>query len=168
MLHAILATDAWRDAIDMLQSIKLTAKPSTSAYSLLAARAFGDNEAATGWRVLHECLAAERVPRCEVFVAYARWCERHVPAEGERRLAELTKMLQLIGAHGLVISRLAADALARAFATAGWRSEVVHIDDKYVLPPYDCWTMSRGRFILLYAPAGDTVRRVASSCAASS
>lgn len=130
MLHAILATDAWRESVDMLQSIKLTAKPSTSAYSLLAARAFGENEAIIGWRVLHECLAAERVPRCEVFVAYARMCESHVPVEGGRRLEELTKMMQLIGAHGLVISQLAVDELARVFATTGWRSEVVHIDDK--------------------------------------
>lgn len=130
MLHAILATDAWRESIAMLQSIKLTAKPTTSAYSLLAARAFDANEAAIGWHSLTECLADDRVPRCEVFVAYARMCERNVPVEGGQRLTALTKMLQLVGAHGMLVSQTVVDELARVFATIGWRSQVVHIDEK--------------------------------------
>lgn len=131
MLHAIAATSAWRESVPLLHSIWLTAKPSTSAFSVVATRAFNENEPTIGWQVLHDCLAADRIPKCEVFVAYMRMCEQ-LPLTGGVRMEALTRLLQFIGQHSLVVSQTVVTELGRVFEALGQTAQVVHIGDKCV------------------------------------
>lgn len=130
MLHAIVLTDAWREAVPLLQSIQLTAKPTTSAFCVVAARAFQANEPAIGWQILHDCVAADRMPKCEVFLAYWQMCQRNVHTNPGVQIDELTKMLRFIGQHGFVVSRLVIDELANVFHTLGKSTKVVQMKDK--------------------------------------
>lgn len=130
MVHAIVATRAWRQALPLLESIKLSAKPSTSAYSLVAARAFRENAPEIGWQMLQECVATERIPRCEVYVAYVRMCEQQYRTSAADCLEALTKMLKFIGQNGLMVSQVVVAELTRAFETLDHQCSVVHIKEK--------------------------------------
>lgn len=131
MLHALVTTPAWRDAIALLHSIRLTAKPSTSAYSLLAARAFAEHETDVGWQVLNACVAAERLPRCEAFVAYLQMCQQRYADQPSAAVDAVTTMLKFIGQHNLVISQTVIDELQRLFgASTEHRCKVVNIGEQ--------------------------------------
>lgn len=128
MIHAIVCTHAWQEAVALLHSIQLTAKPSASAFSVVAARAFHANAPSIGWQVLHECMAAERIPKCEVFLAYWEMCQRNF--QDEVQLEELNKMLRFIGQNALVVSQTVVNALAGVFQALGISSKIVNIGDK--------------------------------------
>lgn len=135
MLHALVATPAWREAIALLHSIRLTAKPSTSAYSLLAARAFAEHQLDVGWQVMDACVAAERLPRCEAFVAYLEMCRQRYADQPSAAVDAVSTMLKFIGQHNLVVSQAVVDELQRLFGTspelaALHRCKVVHIGEQ--------------------------------------
>lgn len=128
MLHALITTDEWRQSISLLDTIKLTAKPSTSAYSVLIARAFAEKDVDIGWRVLTECVEADKQPKCDVFIAYIRMCTE-MP-EPNARLEALTRMWKFIGQHDLIVSRSVIEELQTVFHSESERSTQVTIGDK--------------------------------------
>lgn len=104
MLHALITTDEWRQALPLLDTIKLTAKPTTSAYCVIIVRAFSEGETELGWKVLTECVESDKQPKCEVFFAYIQMCAE-MYATDKARLEALARMMKFIGQHGLIVSR---------------------------------------------------------------
>lgn len=132
MLHALVTTDEWRQSLTLLDTIKLTAKPSTSAYCVLVARAFAERDTELGWRMLTECVEADKQPRCEVFVAYIRMCrELFADDQYDRRIEALGTMFKFIGQHCLVVTRTVVEEIQRALERGGSGSgEQVTIGNK--------------------------------------
>lgn len=117
-----MATDKWMNSIELLESIKLTSKPTASAYSVISSKAFDANQPEIGWQMLRECVSDEKIPKCEAFQSYIRWCHNTSTC-----FDNITKMLQFIGQNNLVISR-----------------KVVN-DLEHILTEYNCHTVSIGK-----------------------
>lgn len=120
MLHALITTNEWRQSLSLLDTIKLTAKPSTSAYSVIIARAFAERETEIGWKILTECVEADKQPKCEAFLSYIRMCVvLHPKDQSHIRMEALTKMLKFIGHHSLLVSRSVIEELKLALNHSG-------------------------------------------------
>lgn len=125
LIHALLETDKWLETLQLLDTVKLTAKPTASAYSFIAARAFKENEMVLGWRILNECVAADKIPKCEVFLSYIDWCRT------QDDVAEhLIKIMQFIGLHEIVVSRKVIDRLRAAYEALGYACAAVEMGGK--------------------------------------
>lgn len=106
MLHALVTTNEWRQSLSLLDTIKLTAKPSTSAYSTLIARSFTEKDTELGWKLLIECVESDKQPKCEVFIAYIRMCAQLHASDNLNACEEaITRLLKFIGHHSLIVSR---------------------------------------------------------------
>lgn len=123
-----MGTDKWIDSLALLETIKITSKPSASAYSVIASKAFDNGRMDIGWQMLRECISAEKIPKCEVFQSYIRWCHNQSAAE---RNDNLTKMLQFIGQHDLIVSRAVINDLQTFFTEYNYSCHTVAIGKKY-------------------------------------
>lgn len=128
LIHGLVETKKWLETLQLLDTIKLTSKPTASAYSSIASRAFQENELILGWRILNECVAAEKIPKCEVFLSYIDWCRR----QDDDITEHLTKILQFIGLHEIVVSRKVIDRLRATYETLGYVCAAVEMGGKYV------------------------------------
>lgn len=132
MLHALITTHEWRQSLSLLDSIKLTSKPSTSAYCVLAARAFAERDTDLGWKTLTECVEVDKQPKCDVFLAYIQMCnEMYSVDQNKARLEAITIMLKFIGQHGLIVSRTVIEELQEYLnRSESGKCELVTIGDK--------------------------------------
>lgn len=125
LIHGLVQTSKWLETLQLLETIKLTAKPTASAYTCIAARAFQENEVVLGWRVLNECVV-DKIPKCEVFLSYIDWCRRQDDGVTEH----LTKILQFIGLHEIVVSRKVIDRLRETYESHGYVCAAVEMGGK--------------------------------------
>lgn len=126
LIHALVLTNKWLETLQLLDSIKVTAKPTASAYSCIAARAFQQKELELGWRILNECVAAEKIPKCEVFLSYIDWCGN----QNDQATEHLIKMLQFIELHEIIVSRKVIDRLRATYETFGYVCAAVEMGGK--------------------------------------
>lgn len=119
MLHALVTTSEWRKSVLLMDTIKLSAKPSTSAYCALASRAFAEQDIELGWKILTDCVANEKNPRCEVFLAYIRMCDQLYPDHSHARSEMLTRLIKFIGQSALTVSKSVVDELQRVNSRSG-------------------------------------------------
>lgn len=128
LIHALCATEKWRESFRLLDAVRVTANPSASAYCTIGARAFGDDQPTIGWKMLNECVSAEKTPRCDIFIAFIDWCGRQ---GNSVTLDELTKMLKFIGANDLVVSKRVVERLQRVYTNLGFSTQLMHVNKRY-------------------------------------
>lgn len=126
LIHALVETDKWLETLQLLDTIKLTANPTASAYSCIAARAFLQNDLVLGWKILNECVVAEKIPKCEVFLSYIDWCRK----QNDGVTDHLVKMLQFIGLHEIIVSRKVVDRIRETYETLGYVCAAVEMGGK--------------------------------------
>ncbi|KAJ8909368.1 hypothetical protein NQ315_004991, partial [Exocentrus adspersus] len=70
---ALSLTSRWKECLDLLKEIKITAVPTAAAYSAVIAAAFLNNEEALGWTLLDEILMLDKLPGSVSLLAYVTY-----------------------------------------------------------------------------------------------
>lgn len=91
--------------------IKITCTPPSSIYSQIISTSFLNNELDIGWTLLNEMIKVNRLPRCNVFISYFKYCQRQYQNDKTQFIIAIEKMLEFIGDHGIIVSKEVCDNL---------------------------------------------------------
>ncbi|KAL6438829.1 hypothetical protein ACFW04_003723 [Cataglyphis niger] len=76
--HCIVSlclTDQWEKTHEIIEMIKITTNPGTSAYSALAGAAFRNGKPDIAWKALLEIISRRLTPQDIVYTSYLQYCE---------------------------------------------------------------------------------------------
>lgn len=57
IITGLALTNKWKDSLEILDTIRITCKPSSITYSSVASAAFANNEDKLGWELLDQALS---------------------------------------------------------------------------------------------------------------
>lgn len=127
LILAISKTNEWQKAEKLLEMIKLTCKPSATAYSIIISTAFTENAMDVGWRLLHEMVEDfDRIPKCQVFITYFKWCHQQL----QNNIEHIEKMLNFIGQNRIMVSKAVVDELRNIFEKNDMQCQYTSIGHK--------------------------------------
>lgn len=97
VIHALCVTPDWKKSLGIFDNIKLTSTPTSSTYSAIIVSAFKNDEMNVGLKFLEEMIQLEKIPKCEVFIA---WLDHNI-----RNKKPIDDILIFIGENEILISR---------------------------------------------------------------
>jgi len=76
VIHALSITKHWKECLKLLDEIKITCSPGVSAYSVIVAAAFANNENDLAWKLLDEIVVNDRTPQSVAYLSYIKQCKK--------------------------------------------------------------------------------------------
>lgn len=92
--HCIVSlclTDQWEKAHEIIEMMKITTDPGTSAYSALAGAAFRNGKSDIAWRTLLEITLRRLIPHDIVYTSHLQYCELEGSKVFNDRMEEMFK-----------------------------------------------------------------------------
>lgn len=92
--HCILSlclTDQWEKTFELMEMIKITTSPGTSAYSALAGAAFRNGKSDIAWKALLEITSRRLIPQDIVYTSHLQYCELEGTKIFNDRMEEMFK-----------------------------------------------------------------------------
>lgn len=123
LICGLLLTKDWRKCLELLNSIKVLAKPSTFVYSAIIGRAINDEDENIFWTLLKEMVSnCEFLPN-EPFTSYISFCEKNSRTFTEN----INKMLTFIEENEILVSNGVVNEFQSAFQRFGYTSTISSI-----------------------------------------
>lgn len=107
LICGLVATKKWKDGLELMEMMKLTASPTLTAFNEMAIKSFRMQDMTLGWNLLHQMLEQRKQPKCDVFLAYLDAIARDV----KRLSTELEKLFAFLMDHDVVITEKTAKAI---------------------------------------------------------
>lgn len=107
LILGLVGTTHWRDGLELMEMMKLTAAPSLPVLNEMTMKAFKMQDIELGWKLLHQMLDERKQPKCEVFLTYL-----DIIAKDLKTLpGELDKFFISLKKHDVVITTKTANAI---------------------------------------------------------
>lgn len=100
IIYGLILTADWRKSIEIFDAIKISSKPSSTAYSIVIQRALQEQDEHLVWNLLNAMADDCGEIQNEVFISYIGCCER----EPNTFIENIDKLLTFIGENRIVIS----------------------------------------------------------------
>ncbi|XP_073828091.1 mitochondrial ribonuclease P catalytic subunit [Musca autumnalis] len=107
LIHGLVATKQWREGLELMDMMKLTAAPSLPVFNEMIIKAFSVQDIELGWKLLHQMLDERKQPKCEVFLAYLQLISKDLKTLPE----ELEKLFTFLKTYDVVITEKTANAI---------------------------------------------------------
>ncbi|XP_013102094.2 mitochondrial ribonuclease P catalytic subunit [Stomoxys calcitrans] len=107
LIYGLVTTNNWKEGLELMEMMKITASPTLPAYTEMAIKAFRTKDIVLGWTLLEQMVELRKQPKCEIFLEYIN----AVSADVKTVTAELDRLFVFLQTHYLVITEKVAKAI---------------------------------------------------------
>lgn len=123
-------TTEWKKSINIIEKYNIQCCASTlSAFSLIAANAFWEDQPEIGWKMLNKISETLFFPNCISFMAYWDYCNAHA----DELKINIEKMLTFIGDNHILVSKIVIDKLQYTLDTSSIAVSITKVNFRLVL-----------------------------------
>ncbi|XP_063828849.1 mitochondrial ribonuclease P catalytic subunit [Ostrinia nubilalis] len=126
LIHALCVINEWKKALKVLEDIKLTSKPSHSAYSLIIASLFNVNKKSDALKIIARSVADDRPIQHTAYVAWINYIIRKYKDK-----KTITKYLEEINMNifnnSVSISEQTAQLVQETYSNLNWNAQFTRI-----------------------------------------
>lgn len=128
LILALSLTENWKECIALIEMIKITCTPSTSAFCNTISAAFNNGDGETGWKYCNELISVHRADHIDDII-YTSWL-KYCTEMDKDWLNGIEKLLDFTKENEVILSRKVAEELERIFHTKNYKTKFASVNSK--------------------------------------
>lgn len=128
LILALSLTENWKECVALMEMIKLTCTPSTSAFCNTISAAFNNGDGEAGWKYCNELISSHRTDHIDdiIYTSWLKYCSKM----GNYWLDGIEKLLDFTRENEVIISREVAEELEKIFHNKNYKIKFTSVNTK--------------------------------------